>query len=295
MARRDLEPSRYVAQRLKQQALRDRWNGAPGDFTRQFMRTIWGSVHPVVGIGFTANSTGQYERTSANEIGYWNTPAAAWDRIRNHPPVTTVLHRDGVASSEFGDAVADQCAIGLTDYLNGANEVVRIVPTALEPRAQTMWFVWISCMAYTAGAGGAASILNASRATNPTMLVQWLIERGTSAQAHPAIRAWQRILCAQFLAHAYASADLLPWFDGLPPTALETPLVQLSNQSLNRNALTAAQRQALQQGQGGWSGFSTAQKVGTVAGIAGGLAALATIGYIVITSGGSHGKKKRRS
>lgn len=225
-------PRQYAQGKLS--TMLSRWNGAAGQYVREYGPLIWPDVPPEALMAFSANSTGSTEAiTDAGfwEIGLYNTPAGspsqpaatggAWASIARGDTFRQLVGRSGVTGSGWQTAIEDQVVIGLLDYRNGIANVANRIPQDVRPASppSTQWAWACGAFGYVSSTGAVIAI-NEHLAQVRAVTEQWRFgallaataESGFSRQtAYPMVRAWQRLECGRLLAER--TGGDVGWFD----------------------------------------------------------------------------------
>lgn len=215
-----------------------RWNGECGENVRRMGPLTWPQTPPAQLVGLTANSMGASERycESFCALGYYQTPDRTWDRLRSSERVRSLLSRDAKPSAEFAQDIPGQVAIGLLDYRDSGAGLENQLPRAERPMPGTWWACWTACMAYVVGSGGALAVWRQcipAGLEDDTARATALVRCATAADrktAYPVVRAWQRLCTGRELARALGQS--LTWWQGMPSSGLEAPLMATFNDNV---------------------------------------------------------------
>lgn len=148
-------PDRYAEEKRGQ--LLARWRdvqprtGSLGDALVAYSWRIFPGIPAPAFLGFTAIATGRTERTSANEIGYFQTPERTYGRLATE--AARIIGRP-VNVREWQTDVEAQCVIGLLDLKNHLDEMIRLGWRASEG---TVWQCALAFAAFSAGAGAVSN------------------------------------------------------------------------------------------------------------------------------------------
>jgi hypothetical protein len=220
-------PWDYAASKLR--ALQDRRGNAFGQAVADYgartftvdgrPQVLWAGMSPSYLVALGVNSTGPSECTPAFEIGYYNTPALGpcgtgreasggrWARLARDPRVVALLGREGYTGPEWAQALPDQAAIGLVDYRDGADELMRRLPS-IAGREGGSWLLALAVMAYNLGPSGAAQALAPIAPQLAALpedqrferLTYLAVQSGNPQLAYITARAWQRLESGRQLA-----------------------------------------------------------------------------------------------
>jgi hypothetical protein len=139
------------ARRLLNVRMRPRWLGSAGEAVRSMGPQVWAGVPGPALMGKTANSVNFRERSTANEIGLYQTLGGR-AAIETRP-----ADASGVYPWQKPAAIPDQVAVGLWDIQAGYAATLPRIPPELRPVAPGGQWAWmLGVMGYTAGGGGAA-------------------------------------------------------------------------------------------------------------------------------------------
>lgn len=154
-------PSRYAAE--KRQQLLNRWNfvqprfGSLGDALTVYAPRLFPGIPPVAFLGFTAIATSRSERTTANELGFFQTPQRTWERLQ---PTAEGLIGRSIVFREWADDIEAQTVIGLLDLKEHLESLIR---TGWHATDGTQWQCELTFAGFSAGTGGVHSAWSAYR------------------------------------------------------------------------------------------------------------------------------------
>lgn len=243
---RDALPSHHAAEYAAKGARY--WSGPIGDAVRRYASAIVpGMPFPLLVAFITpANLTDNTTEGSSvagrsvafHEIGLFQVPAGprdgpapnpnprasnnAWGELATSALVVSALGRPATtAAGAWRTAPDDQIAVGLANLRGDYASVRSHLEPALQPSSQdTQWGAWLTMMAFSAGGGGAASVVQryaaqlaaVDEATRATELVRLMANEiacglamgGTAGRhsnpAHSVVRTWQKFALARRIA-----------------------------------------------------------------------------------------------
>lgn len=157
-------------------------------FLNEFVQSVWPGTPTELWAGFMSNGGGDENtaetpsRIAFHEIGYFGTEGGPsnlpvpndstaqsnnWLRFHNHPKVIELLGRPACMSppncwKESNGGLRDQIAVGLVAMRYGQYEGLQrsLRPEVRASNPNTFWAVVTTFMAWSAGYGGAARVIN---------------------------------------------------------------------------------------------------------------------------------------
>ena len=145
-------PLRYA--REKEPQLLARWRdvqpqtGSLGDALMVYAPRVFPGIPPVAFLGFTAIATSRTEITTANELGYFQTPRGTYERLL--PEATRLVGRE-VSLANWRTDVEGQTAVGLLSLHRHFDELAALGWTATEG---SVWQAALTFAGFSAGTGG---------------------------------------------------------------------------------------------------------------------------------------------
>jgi hypothetical protein len=123
-------------------------HGSLGDALGVYAPRIFPDVPPVAFLGFTAIAVSRTERTSAQELGYFQVPQPTYERLL--PEASRVLGRES-ALADWQTDVEQQTVVGLLNLRNHYRALEALGWSAPEG---SVWRVALAFASFSAGAGG---------------------------------------------------------------------------------------------------------------------------------------------